>query len=129
MDRQYFINKICTIITKPINRDFTEKVLQEYFVVKILSISDKFIIAQHAKENLLSYFNMDNVIAIQEEIVLSASNPKDQIKIKELEEKKQKEEPKISSSSSFVSVQNLKNIIRDVKKTETNNMIQLNVKR
>ena len=128
MDRNYFINKICTIITKPINREFTEKQLQEYFVVRVLSITDKWIIAQHPKENLLNYFNMENVIAIQEETVLSPSNPKDQIKLKELEDKKKKE-PEVPSSSSFVSVQNLKNIIRDVKKTETNNLIQLDIKR
>lgn len=83
----YFLNKICTIFTKQINRDFKAEnpttypqPIFHYFVGKILEIDNKGILIQQWNNNnkkLLSYFFIDHVISICEEEILDPNDPKD----------------------------------------------------
>ena len=111
MNKEYlkhFIGKICTIITHQINRPFTESDLREYFVTRVIDIDSNGVLGQHPTEGLMNYFCMANVISIQEEKVVSAIPP--------IENKKPVEES--TGSSIFVNVNNLKKIVKDVKKHE-----------
>jgi hypothetical protein len=83
---EYFLNKICTIFTIPINRDFKSEnpttfpqPIFHYFVGKILEIDDKGMFVQQWNSNkkLRSYFFLDHVVGICEEEVLDPSSPED----------------------------------------------------
>ena len=38
-DLQYFINKVCSIVTTSMNRSFDEKLSREHFVIRIKTIN------------------------------------------------------------------------------------------
>lgn len=108
---KYFVGKVCTIITSPINRPFTESDLIEYFVTKIVSIDSEGVLGSHPKEGLMNYFRMDSIISIQEERVVNST----QVETKKLVEE--------TPTSVFVNVNNLRKIVKDIK----NNDIEPNV--
>lgn len=63
----YFLNKVCTIITPPINREFPEKILIDYFVGKITKIDDNGIWFEHTSSKCLNFVFYDKIISIAEE--------------------------------------------------------------
>ena len=42
-DLQYFINKVCSIVTTSMNRSFDEKLSREHFVIRIKTINIDYI--------------------------------------------------------------------------------------
>jgi hypothetical protein len=68
----YFKNKIVTIFTSPINRQFSEQELLEYFVGKITSIDDNGIWYEHLKTKCLNFIFYDKITSISEERFISA---------------------------------------------------------
>lgn len=92
---EYFLNKICTIFTVPINRDFKtenpatypEPVLN-YFIGKIINIDDNGVLIKqwNTKKGLRSYFFSKYIVAITEEEMLNATNPEDAKIIEEYKE-------------------------------------------
>lgn len=63
----YFRNKIVTIFTSPINRNFTEQDVLEYFVGKITNIDDNGIWYEHVKTKCLNFIFFDKITSISEE--------------------------------------------------------------
>ena len=68
----YFKNKIVTIFTSPINRQFSEQELLEYFVGKITSIDDNGRWYEHLKTKCLNFIFYDKITSISEERFISA---------------------------------------------------------
>ena len=83
---EYFVDKICTIFTIPINRDFKEEnpttypqPVFHYFVGKILEADEKGILIQQWNSNkkLRSFFFIEHIVGICEEEVLDPTRPED----------------------------------------------------
>jgi len=106
----YFVDKVCTIVTSPINRSFTEEIMRQHFVVVVRHITVDGIIAQHISEPLLSYFPWNSVVLIQEEKVLSEAEHQ-----KNVETKEKTPEP-IDSSVPFIDIRHLKKIVKEISK-------------
>ena len=53
---QYFVGKICTIFTVPINREFNERQNVDYFVGRVDGFDDKGILMSHVISNCKNYY-------------------------------------------------------------------------
>jgi len=85
---QHFVGKVCSIISTSMNRSFDEKISREHFVIYIQEITMDGIWGTHPYNNdLLSYFAMDHVISIHQEIELNPDNPEHAQMIKDYEKK------------------------------------------
>lgn len=85
---QCFRDKVCSIVTVSMNRAFDEKISREHFVVLIDEITMDGIWGAHPyNPELVSFFNMDKVISIHQEIELDPDNPEHAQMIQEYEEK------------------------------------------
>ena len=72
---QYFVDKVCTIMTTSINRSFDENLSREHFVIRIESICSDGIWGIHPyNTSLISFFKLDQVISIHEEVELDPEN-------------------------------------------------------
>jgi len=67
---EYFKNKIVTILTAPINRNFTEEQSLDYFLGKVTQIDDNGIWYEHVKTKCLNFIFYDKITAIAEEKVV-----------------------------------------------------------
>mgnify|MGYP003328882632 CR=1 FL=1 len=65
----YFLNKPCTIITSPINRDFTEKQLLDYFTGFVESVDSTGVLLRQLSGTQKTYIFINNIISIAEEAV------------------------------------------------------------
>ena len=84
---QCFRDKVCSIVTASMNRAFDEKISREHFVVLIDEITMDGIWGTHPyNPELMSFFNMEHVISIHQEIELDPSNPDHARMIQEYEE-------------------------------------------
>ena len=85
---QYFVGKVCSIVTSSMNRAFDEQVNREHFVIMIEELSADGIWGTHPyNDELVSFFSMDHIISIHEEFELDPNNPDHAEMIKEYEEK------------------------------------------
>lgn len=80
-----FENKVCTIFTKQVCKSFVDHVWREHYAVRVTEISSDGIWAEHPYNGTVSFFNLEHVIFIQEEIELDPSNPIHSEMIKEYE--------------------------------------------
>lgn len=104
---QYFVGKVCTIFTHPINRNFKEENPQTYpepvliyFIGVVESITDNGLLLQQvgnteSKKPLKSYFFLDKIIGIAEEEELSYDDPKDTEIIEHIKKQHQEQEQKM----------------------------------
>jgi hypothetical protein len=70
------------------NRSFDERISREHFVVRITSITADGIWGTHPYNNdLVSFYSLQHVISIHEEVELDLNNPEHTEMIKEYEEK------------------------------------------
>jgi len=83
-DLQYFIGKLCTIFTTPMNRDFQSeaphdypKALYKYFMGVVESITPNGILLTQVSTGLKTYFMRPQIVAIAEEELLDPENPED----------------------------------------------------
>lgn len=90
----YFKGKVCSIFTRPTNRNFREenpKTYMEqnvmYFVAVIEDVEDDGIFVTQVQTGLKSYFFLENLVGICEEEVLDPSNEKDAKVISAVKEK------------------------------------------
>lgn len=67
----YFLNKFCTIIVPAINRKYSEDQNNAYFLGKVLSINGDGVLIEHPSTKCKTFFNMNNIICIAEEVVLT----------------------------------------------------------
>ena len=75
---EYFKNKVVTILSQPINRNFTEEACIDYFVGKITQIDDSGIWYEHIKTKCLNFIFYDKIVTIAEEKVISAETVDEQ---------------------------------------------------
>jgi len=81
---EYFKNKIVTFFTGPINRNFEEKQLVDYFVGKIIDVDEAGIWYEHpaTKQKNFIFYNFINLIAEEQFVHKSEDqNPIDVEKI------------------------------------------------
>lgn len=85
---QNFKDKVCSIISTSMNRSFDEQISREHFVVYVQEITVDGIWGTHPyNEDLISFFAMDHIISIHQEIELNPDNPEHAKMIKEYEDR------------------------------------------
>jgi len=79
-----FIGKICTVLTRPLNRDFKQEnpetypeQIFHYFMGRVIGVDDHGMLMEQitTPERLKSYFFFHSVVAIAEEQILNPVNP------------------------------------------------------
>lgn len=102
---KYFVGKICTIITGPINRNFKDEAqavgkpelypmnLVDHFMGRVVSIDANSIVIQHPIIGTMGYFRLANIVGIIEEQELDPNNPEHAKAIEEYKEKQEKQIP------------------------------------
>lgn len=127
---QYFVGKVCSIISSQMNRSFDEKISREHFVIRIEAIDEDGIWGTHPYNNdIVSYFNMSHIISMHEEFEIDPSDPEHAKMIEEFEEEtgnkfnpdfEQKEtapspeEPE--AEVTFVDIENLEKLAENTKR-------------
>jgi hypothetical protein len=84
---QYFVDKVCSVFTGPINRSFDEVRAREHFVVRVREIDIDGLWGMHPYNHTVSFFPLDAIKLITEEVVLDPNNPDHARMIKEYQEK------------------------------------------
>lgn len=85
---QYFIGKVCSIVTTSMNRAFDEKVSREHFVVTVREIDSDGLWGTHPyNPDHVSFFSLAHIISIHQEEVIDPANPEHADMIKEYESK------------------------------------------
>lgn len=85
---QYFVGKVCSIISTSMNRSFNEQISREHFVIRVQTINSDGIWGVHPfNDDLVSFFSLPHIISIHQEVELDPSNPEHQQMIREFEEK------------------------------------------
>lgn len=135
----YFVGRVCSIITTSMNRSFEEKIAREHFVIRVEEVSVDGIWGTHPyNPSLLSFFNFTHVISIQEEEVLDPTDPDHKKMIEDFESKTGKKlksdlgnvthtplkqslpvinnPPKEKGDSIFVSIDNLEELAENTRK-------------
>ena len=85
---QYFVGKVCSIVTSSMNRAFDEQISREHFVVRVGEVTIDGVWGTHPyNSDVVSFFSMNHVISIHEEFELDPDNPEHAEMIKEYEEK------------------------------------------
>ena len=115
---RYFVGKVCTVFTQPINRDFkTEnpqtypQQLYFYFVGFVESVSETGIMLKQALTGMKTFLFLNHVIGISEEEVLDEKNPKHAAQIESF--KKQQQQKK--SQSPFIDPDSLSDLVEKMK--------------
>lgn len=84
---QYFVGRVCSVVTASMNRSFDERVSREHFVVRIGEVTTDGIWGVHPyNDELVSFFRMDHVISIHVETELDPENPEHAAMIREFEQ-------------------------------------------
>jgi len=85
---QYFVGKVCSIVTTSMNRSFDEQISREHFVVRIRELNIDGLWGTHPyNESLVSFFNLNHIISIHQEIELDPNNAEHIKMIQEYEKK------------------------------------------
>lgn len=84
---QHFVGKVCSIFVPATNRNFTELLAREHFVVRVQEITVDGIWGTHPANNLVSFFAMPHIMSIIEEAELDPNNPEHAQMIKEFEQR------------------------------------------
>ena len=87
----YFIGKICTVFTSPINRNYKEEQLHNYFLGIVESVDEVGISLKQLTGNLKTFLFLRNIVGIAEEEVLDPDNPEDAETIGRLKEAARKQ--------------------------------------
>ena len=85
---QYFVGKVCSIVSTSMNRSFDETISREHFVIRVQTLNSDGVWGTHPYNNeLVSFFALPHIISIHQEVELDLNNPEHQGMIKEYEEK------------------------------------------
>lgn len=85
---QYFVGKVCSIISSSMNRAFNEQISREHFVVRVAEVTADGIWGTHPyNQEMISFFALPHIISIHQEVELDPSNPEHAEMIKEYEKK------------------------------------------
>lgn len=89
---QYFIGKVCSIISTSMNRSFDEKISREHFVVRVSKVDADGVWGVHPyNSELISFFALPHIISIHQEIELDPNNPEHKEMIEEYQNRTGKE--------------------------------------
>lgn len=122
--QQHFKEKVCTIITYNINRNFTEEILRDHYVVFVEEINEDGVFGYHPYYNTRSYYPLSSIISIHEEIVVSK---KEAEKLEEIAGKKMPSDvrfpgelPKATpeNSTSFANLEEIVEVAKITKEKE-----------
>ena len=101
---QYYVGKVCSIVTTSMNRAFDEQISREHFVIIVQTINSDGRWGVHPyNQELVSFFTLQHIISIHQEIELNDKNSEHSAMIKEYEErtgKKIQGDLKIQSNTS-----------------------------
>lgn len=85
---QYFVGKVCSIVTSSMNRQFDEKIAREHFAVYVEEVTNDGIWGTHPyNQEMISFFSMPHIISIHQEMELDPNNPEHAAMIEEYEKK------------------------------------------
>lgn len=85
---QHFVGRVCSIVSTAMNRSFNESISREHFVIRVKEITLDGIWGTHPyNEEMLSFFTMQHIISIHEEVELNPNNPEHAEMISEYEQK------------------------------------------
>jgi hypothetical protein len=85
---QYFVGKVCSVVTTSMNRNFDETISREHFVIRVQTINADGVWGTHPyNDDLVSFFTTQHVISIHEEVELDSNNPEHASMMKEYEER------------------------------------------
>ena len=104
MKANYFIGKICTILTKPVARQFTDEQFNDYFVGEIQEINNTTIIVKHPATGCLNCSYVANIIGIAEEQVIHPDTPENIELIQ-----------KIQQGNQLLDIDEIENLVKDNK--------------
>ena len=108
---EYFVGKVCTIFAGPINRNFDERQMVDYFVGIVQSIDEKGIWTTHPITKCRNYFLWTGIIGISEEQMLDPDNPEHAKLIKEHKAKKELP-PEPEQESPYVDIDAIQKLIK-----------------
>ena len=118
---EYFLGRVCTIFTSPINRDFKQEnpktypnPLFVYFIGFVEGVSEDGIWVKQLKTNCKSFFFFSHIVGIAEEQVLNPDDEKDMKVIEEFKEANKKKEIK-KMESEFIDPDSISSIVGKVK--------------
>lgn len=132
---QYFVGKVCSVISTAMNRNFDERIAREHFVVRVAEINSCGIWGTHPyNSELVSFFNLSHLISIHEETELDPNNEEDIKVLKDYEDKtgaklegdlmnnppirdKKEEPPEEGSESAFIDIQSLEKLAESTRIT------------
>jgi hypothetical protein len=119
---RYFVGKVCTVFTHPINRDFKTESPQSYpqqlyvyFVGYVESVSETGIMLTQALTGLKTFLFLNHVIGISEEEVLDENDPKHAEEIENFKKQQVVKEQK-KSQSPYVDPDSLNDLVQKMKK-------------
>jgi hypothetical protein len=85
---QYFVGKVCSIVSTSMNRAFDEKISREHFVVRIQTLNSDGVWGTHPyNDELVSFFALPHIISIHQEVELDPNNPEHREMIQEFEQR------------------------------------------
>lgn len=85
---QYYVGKVCSIVTTSMNRAFDEQISREHFVIRVQTINSDGVWGVHPyNQELVSFFTLPHIISIHQEVELDSSNPEHASMIKEYEDR------------------------------------------
>jgi len=84
---QHFVGRVCSILTVPVNRQFDELRAREHFVVRVGEITSDGVWGTHPANGMVSFFPIEHIVSIAEEIELDVNNPEHAQMIQEYEKK------------------------------------------
>ena len=84
---QYFVGRVCSVFTGPLCRSFDEVRAREHFVVTVQDIDCDGLWGTHPYNNTVSYFPLESIKLITEEVVLDPNNSEHARMIQEYQER------------------------------------------
>mgnify|MGYP007123468393 FL=1 len=84
---QYFVGKVCTIITTQINRQFDERIARDHYAIRVGEVTLDGIWGVHPENDIVSFFPMAHIVSIHEEMELNMSDPEHRKVVEEYEKK------------------------------------------
>ncbi len=123
-DLQYFVGKVCTVITPNINWKFDERQSADYFSGIVEKITPMGILTIHPVTQAKNFYLLSHVTSIHEEQYITKDDPHYDAVVKQYEEdKKPKQQQPVmktpvvpQDSSPFVDVEALEELARRHKK-------------
>jgi hypothetical protein len=125
---QYFLGKVCTVMTSATGRSLNEKQAREHFVVRVQEINQDGIWGSHPRSDVISFFSQDHIVSIHEEFELDPNNPEHKAMIEEFEKQTGKPiqsdigpivektpPPPKEGAAAFIDVKKLKGLAEETK--------------